>query len=144
MTTKTRTVIQDRTPGNPWEKRLTFGWEACMQLISFIASVMTPCMFIYQKILRVYRLEKVKNILYIYFFFGHSPTMVAKKYFRLKWTYFRKIYKGRLSFFLSWQHFLDTSRLTKILRGNTGSDVMFSINVTGMIHNFKGLFHLSL
>ena len=70
--------------------------------------------------------------------------MVAKKYFRLKWTYFRKIYKGRLSFFLSWQHFLDTSRLTKILRGNTGSDVMFYINVTGMIHNFKGLFHLFL
>ena len=50
-------------------------------------------------------------------FFGHSPTMVDEKYFRWKWTYFKKIYKGRLNFFWSWRHFLDTSRLTKILEG---------------------------
>ena len=38
-----------------------------MQLISFIASVMTLCLIVYQKILRVNVLEKVKTILY---FFG--------------------------------------------------------------------------
>ena len=51
------------------------------------------------------------------FYFGHSPTMVDEKYFRLKWMHFRKICKKRLSFFSSWWHFLDTSRLTKILEG---------------------------
>jgi len=38
-----------------------------MQLISFITSVMTLCLFVYQKILRVYVVEKAKTILYIYF-----------------------------------------------------------------------------
>jgi len=39
-----------------------------MQLTSFIVSVMTLCMFVYQKILCVYVLEKVKTILYIYIY----------------------------------------------------------------------------
>ena len=59
-------------------------------------------------------LEKVKTILN---FFGHSPTMVDEKFLRWKWMHFRKIYKGRLSFFWSWRRFLGTSRLTKILEG---------------------------
>jgi len=58
-----------------------------------------------------------KSEAHFIFYFGHSSTMVDEKYFRLKWTHFRKIYKGRLSFFSSWRHFLDTSRLTKILEG---------------------------
>jgi len=66
----------------------------------------------------VYTCWKKWRPFYIYIcFFGHSPTMVNEKYFRFKWTHFRKIHKGRLSFFLSWRHFLDTSRLTKILEG---------------------------
>jgi len=40
-----------------------------MQLISLIASVMTLCMFVYQKILRVYVLEKMSTILYILYIF---------------------------------------------------------------------------
>jgi len=43
-----------------------------------------------------------------------SPKMVDKKYFHWKWSHFRKISKGRLSFFWSWRYFLYTSRLTKI------------------------------
>jgi len=43
-----------------------------MQLISFIAFVMTLCMFVYQKILCVYVLEKVKTILYIYTFWSFT------------------------------------------------------------------------
>jgi len=35
-----------------------------MQLISFIAFVMTVFSFVYQKMLRVYMLEKVKTIFY--------------------------------------------------------------------------------
>jgi len=35
-----------------------------MHLISFIAFVMTFFLFVYQKMLRVYMLEKVKNIVY--------------------------------------------------------------------------------
>ena len=89
-----------------------------MQLISFIASVMT--LFVYQKILCVYVLEKMKTILH---FFSHSPKIVDEKYFRWKWTHFRKIYQGRLSFFWSWRHFLDTSRLTKILEGTLARSI---------------------
>ena len=67
----------------------------------------------------VYTCWKKWRPFYIYIcFFGHSPTMVNEKYFRFKWTHFRKIHKGRLSFFLSWRHFLDTSRLTKIIEGH--------------------------
>ena len=77
------------------------------------------CLIVYQKIFCVNVLEKVKTILY--FLGGHSPTMVDEMYFRWKWTHFRKIYKGRLSFFWSWRHFLHTSRLIKILRGNAVS-----------------------
>jgi len=47
-----------------------------MQLISFIASVMTLCMFIYQKFLRVYVLEKVKTIIYIYFLVIHQEWLM--------------------------------------------------------------------
>jgi len=50
-------------------------------------------------------------------FFGHSLKLVDKKFYRWKWGYFRKIYKGRRSFFWSWRHFLDPRRLTKILVG---------------------------
>jgi len=47
-----------------------------MQLISFIVSVMT--LFVYQKILCVYVLEKVKTILH---FFRHSATKLMKSIF---------------------------------------------------------------
>jgi len=51
------------------------------------------------------------------FFFWSFTKTGWWKLFRWKWTHFRKINKGRLSFFWSWRHFLDTSRLTKILEG---------------------------
>jgi len=81
---------------------------------NFIYCLCDDSLFVYQKILCVYVLEKVKTILH---FFNQSPTIVYEKHFRWKWTHFRKIYQGRLSFFWSWRHFLDTSRLPKILEG---------------------------
>jgi len=91
--------------GQPLREKVHI-WLGSLHAVDFIhCPLMTVCMFVYQKILRVYVLEKVKIILYIYiyifFFLGHSPTMVNEKYFCLKWTHFRKIYKGRLCFFLS-------------------------------------------
>jgi len=44
-------------------------------------------LFVYQKILRVYKLDKANTILH---FFSQSRTMVDEKYFRWKWTHFRK------------------------------------------------------
>jgi len=79
---------------------------------------MTLCMFAYQKILCVYVLEKVKTILY--FFFGHSPTVVDKKYFRWKWTLFRKIYKRAPKFLLILTALFGHQPTYKSLRGNTG------------------------
>jgi len=43
-----------------------------MQLISFIPSVMSLCMFINQKIMRVYVLEKVKTILHFFWSFTNN------------------------------------------------------------------------
>ena len=74
---------------------------------------MTLCLFI-RKSCVCTRWQKWRPI---YILFSHSPTIIDDKYFRWKWTHFRKIYKGRLSFFWSWWHFLDTGRLTKILEG---------------------------
>ena len=70
---------------------------------------------------------------YIYILFGHSPTMVDEKHFRLKWTHFRKIYKGYLSFFWSWKHILNTSQLTKILEGT----LIPNIHCVMCVHNFR-------
>jgi len=92
---------------------------ACTQLVTlytanFIYCLCDDSLFVYQKILCVYVLKKVKTILN---FFSHSPTIVDEMYFRWKWMHFMKIYQGRLSFLWSWWHFLDTSWLTKILEG---------------------------
>ena len=88
-------------------------WLGSLHAANFIYCLCDDSLFVYQKILCVYVLEKVKTILHC---FSHSPTIV-EKYFCWKWTHFRKIYQWRLSFFWSWRHFLDTSRLIKILEG---------------------------
>ena len=97
--------------GQPLREKVHI-WLGSLPAANFIYCLCDDSLFVYQKILCVYVLEKVKTF---YTFFSHSPTIIGEKYFCSKWTHFRKIYKGRLSFFWYWQHFVDTSRVTKIL-----------------------------
>jgi len=91
-------------------------WLGSLHAANFIYCLCDDSLFVYQKILHVYGLKTIFN------FFSHAPTIVDEKYFCWKWTHFRKIYQGRLSFFWSWQNFLDTSWLTNILEGTLPSD----------------------
>jgi len=58
--------------GQPLREKVHI-WLGSLHAVDFIfASVMTLCMFVYQKILHVYVLEKVKTILYIYIFWSFT------------------------------------------------------------------------
>jgi len=52
-----------RTQGNTWEKRFTFG---SLHAANFIYCLCDDSLFVYQNILRVYVLEKVKTILHFF------------------------------------------------------------------------------
>jgi len=54
-------------------------WLGSLHAANFIYCLCDDSLFVYQKILCVYMLEKVKIILH---FFCHSPTVVDEKYFR--------------------------------------------------------------
>ena len=53
-------------------------WLGSLHAANFIYCLCDYSLFVYQKILCVYVLEKVKTILH---FFSHSPTIVDEKYF---------------------------------------------------------------
>ena len=80
--------------GQPLREKVHI-WLGSLHAANFIYCLCDDCLFIYQKILCVYVLEKVKTVLH---FFSHSPTIIDK-YFCWKWMNFRKIYQGCLSFF---------------------------------------------
>ena len=99
--------------GQPLREKVHI-WPGSLHAANFIYYICDDSLFVNQKILCVHVFKKVKTILH---FFSHSPTIIDEKYFRWKWMHFRKIYQGRLSFFWSWWHFMNTGWLTKILEG---------------------------
>jgi len=64
--------------GQPLREKVDI-WLGSLHAANFIYCLCDYSLFVYQKILLVYVLEKVKTILH---FFSHSPTMVDEKYFR--------------------------------------------------------------
>jgi len=64
--------------GQPLREKVHI-WLGSLHAANFIYCLCDDSLFVYQKILCVYVLEKVKTILH---FFSHSPTIVDEKYFR--------------------------------------------------------------
>jgi len=64
--------------GQPLREKVHI-WIGSLHADNFIYCLCDDSLFVYQKILCAYVLEKVKTILH---FFSHSPTIVDEKYFR--------------------------------------------------------------